>query len=89
MPDDAMFRTFAREHRLKYRWRTRREGDRYYAEIEVVKDGERIYQVATNCLSTEQDVLNTVMKWAIQYITEELKPEVIVGFGLRGRMTSP
>lgn len=79
--DDTPIRTFAKERGLSYRWRTWMEGERAYAEIEVKRDGEVIYSVANNRLSSEQDVLDNVMRWAIEDISEGVKHYVISGTG--------
>lgn len=74
--DDSLFRTFAEERGLTFRWRTWMEGNRAYANIEVRKGGETVYTVRNNCLSDEQYVLDNVMRWAIEHFTD--KPEYVI-----------
>ena len=86
--NDSLIRTFCKERNLTYRWRTRTEGGRAYAEIEVRQGKETLYTVANNCLSSEQHVLDNVMRWAIEHFTE-VKHDPIVGFGPRGPSRAP
>ena len=86
--DDSLLRTFAQEHGLTFRWKTWKEGERAYADIEVRKDGETVYSARTNCLSDEQYVLTNIMTWAIEDITRD-RHDIIVGFGARGKATIP
>ena len=77
--DDSPIRSFAQERNLTYRWRTRTEGERAFAEIEVRQGKETLYTVANNCLSSEQHVLDNVMAWAIEDISQGVKHYIISG----------
>lgn len=80
MPDDTRIREFAREHGCDFRWRTRLEGDRAYAELTVTRDGEHLYGVRTNAIASEQQVLDRLTQWAIDKIAAPFVPYSMPGW---------
>ncbi len=78
--DDSLIRDHAQQRSLSFRWRTWSEGERAFARIEIWHEGKKIYAIGSNGLTSEQDVLDLVMGWAIKHTGGEAKHGTLAGW---------
>lgn len=58
MPDDSRLRDHARDHRLRYEWRTWRDGTHWHAEARLWRGGQSIAWFGTSTREGEQRALD-------------------------------
>jgi hypothetical protein len=61
MPDVSRLDAFAKERRLRYRWRTWREGEHWHAEARAWKGETTVGWYSSSGTSSEQIVLDYVI----------------------------
>lgn len=65
MADDSLLHDFARQSRLRFKWRTWKKGTHWHASVKAWKGDKVVGWYGANGIGTEQEALNSAIRHLI------------------------